>query len=55
MKWYAVQRESSDPWDNGTYNYDEAIKMLREQGEGLIAVIDEESNYCIEEIRFEEI
>lgn len=51
-KWYAVQRESSDAWDNGSYDRETAMEMLNEQGCGLIAVIDEESGYCVEEIYF---
>jgi len=54
-KWYAVQMESTDDWGNGSYDYNEAVEMLKEQGAGLIAVIDEETNYCLEEIRFEEV
>lgn len=53
--WYAVQRESSDAWDNGSCDFEEAKRMLKEQGSGLIAVIDEEDSFCLEEIRFEDI
>ena len=55
MKWYAVQRTSEDAWDSGSDDFEEAKKMLQEQGTGLIAVIDEETNYCEEEIRFEDL
>jgi len=34
---------------------EEAVKMLKKQGYGLIAVIDEETQTCVEEITFEEI
>lgn len=54
-KWYAVQGSSSDAWDNGSYDIEEAKRMLREQGFGLIAVIDEDAAFCMEEIRYEEI
>ena len=54
-KWYAVQITPADPWDNGSYDWDEAVSMLKEQGRGLIAVIDEENNYCIEEKYYEDI
>ena len=54
-RWYAVQEERTDAWDYGTHDYDEAVKMLKEQGCGLIAVIDEETNFCEEEITFEEL
>lgn len=46
MKWYAVQKDRTDQWDNGSYDYHEAVKMLDEQGSGLIAVIDENSGLC---------
>jgi len=54
-KWYAVQRDREDAWDNGSFDYDEAVKMLKDQGEGLIAVIDDDAKVCIEEIEFDEI
>ena len=54
-KWYAVQVNALDYWDYGSYDFDEAVEMLKEQCEGLIAVIDEDTNYCIEEIWLEEI
>lgn len=51
--WYAVQETSEDPWDNGSYDYEEALEMLldvvSETGRGLIAVIDEDTQTCIEE------
>lgn len=55
IKWYAVQKDSTDAWDNGSYDYDEAVRMLKERGEGLIAVIDDENKVCIEEITIEEV
>ena len=53
--WYAVQKTREDAWDNGTHDLDEAKEMLKEQGYGLIAVIDEESNFCEEEIEYEDL
>lgn len=53
--WYAVQRTPEDAWDNGSYDLEEALEMLRNQGEGLIAVINDETKYCMEEIRYEDI
>lgn len=57
--WYAVQETRIDPWDNGSDNYDTAVEMLtelvKETGRGLIAVIDEDANTCIEEIDWEDI
>ena len=57
--WYAVQEVRLDPWDNGSDNYDTAVEMLeelvKETGRGLIAVIDEDTNTCIDEIEWDEI
>ena len=51
-KWYAVQVTSEDAWDNGSFDLDEAKKMLEEvlaeKGRGLIAVI--EDDFCTEEL-----
>lgn len=55
LTWFAVQEDSADAWDNGTYNYEKAIQMLLEQGHGLIAVIDEDTNYCVQEITYDEV
>ena len=32
-KWYAVQRVREDAWDNGSFDYNEAVAMLKAQGE----------------------
>lgn len=53
--WFAVQETSEDAWDNGSYDLDEAKKMLQEQGNGLIAVIDEDDNFCVEEMQYEDL
>ena len=53
MKWYAVQETREDAWDYGSADKDTAIQMLKDQGHGLIAVI--EDDICIEEITFEEV
>lgn len=53
--WYAIQKTSEDEWGYGSYDLDEAKEMLREQGYGQIAVIDESDAYCIEEIRYEDL
>lgn len=53
MKWYAVQENREDAWDYGSYDYSEAVRMLREQGHGLIAVI--ENHTCVEEIEMEDL
>ena len=54
-KWYAVQKSTEDAWDYGSHDYDETVEMLRKQGNGLIAVINEDTNYCEKEIWFEEV
>ena len=50
--WYAVQENREDAWDNGSHDMHEAVQMLAEQRSGLIAVIDEDDNYCIDEIEY---
>lgn len=53
-KWYALQHESSDAWDDGTYDREEAIKRLLESDEyNLIAVVKDD--FCVEEIRKEDL
>lgn len=54
-KWYAVQENRMDAWDNGSDNYDTAVAMLKEQGCGLIAVINEDTGVCEEEIEFDDV
>ena len=54
-KWYAVQKDRTDAWDNGSDNYDTAVAMLMEQGCGLIAVINEDTGVCEEEIDIDDI
>lgn len=53
--WYAVQEDRTDAWDVGSYDLDEAKNMLKQQGRGLIAVINEDTNFCESEITFEEV
>lgn len=48
--WYAVQEKPTDEWGYGSSNLDEARKMLFEQGDGLIAVID--NDVCVREITY---
>ena len=57
MRWYAVQETPDDDWDWGSEDFDKAKEMLREQGDGLIAVIDVTDNdpLCVEEITYDEI
>ena len=54
--WYAVQETSADGWDYGSHDLDEAKEMLREQGHGLIAVIEEsENSVCVDEMAYEDL
>lgn len=47
--WYAVQRDAEDDWGTGSFNKDEAIRMLMaDEDNSLIAVI--ENDVCVEEI-----
>ena len=52
-KWYAVQMDRTDAWDKGSFDYDEAIQILKNQGFGLIAVIEDDE--CVEEIEYNDI
>lgn len=54
-KWYAVQKNRMDAWDNGSDNYDTAVEMLIEQGCGLIVVIDEDTGMCEEEVDYDDV
>lgn len=54
-RWYAVQKETTDDWDYGSYDYAEAVEMLKKQGTGLIATIEENTGVCVEEIKFEDL
>lgn len=51
-KWYAVQVNGYDAWDNGSENFDEALKKcLKEMAEenvstGTIVKVDEETNFA---------
>lgn len=40
--WYAVtnEKERSYEWDNGSFSYDEAVKILEEQGEGELVTVE---------------
>lgn len=50
--WYAVQKTREDAWDYGSEDYSRAVQMLKEQGFGLIAVID--GDVCVEEVEIDE-
>lgn len=54
--WYAVTDKLNDnvDWGNGSYDLEEAKEMLREQGCGEIAVIENDVE-CIDEIPFESL
>lgn len=54
-KWYAVQKDRTDAWDNGSHDYNTAVEMLKEQGCGLVAVINEDTGVCEEEIEYDDI
>ena len=53
-KWYAVQGTREDVWDYGSEHYDEAVEMLKKQGYGLIAVIENDTE-CVDEILYDDI
>lgn len=41
--WYAVtnENECTYEWGNGSYDYNEAVEMLKEQGEGELVEVQE--------------
>lgn len=53
--WYAVQEKSEDAWDNGSLDLHEAVQMLAEQGSGLIAIIDDDDNFCLDAIEYKDL
>lgn len=62
--WYAVtnEKEESYEWDNGSFSYDEAVKMLKEQGEGEIITVEIRyendkmiDNCAVERVEYDEI
>lgn len=54
-KWYAVVSPEYDAWDYGSSDYDEAVEMLKKQGYGQIAIIDDDDNFCIGEIDYADL
>lgn len=63
--WYAVLSDSEDnDWGTGSFDHDEAVRMLAKFPDGMIAIIDgnydEDGNpntdpICIKEIFYEEV
>lgn len=53
--WYAVQESPEDGWDYGSADFVTAREMLMNQGHGLIAEIDTETNFCLNQFWFEEM
>ena len=53
--WYAVTCDDYTDWDYGSLDRAEAIEMLKEQGEGQIAVIDDEDKFCLDVIDYEDV
>lgn len=49
--WYAVQETTEDAWDDGSYDWDEAVALANERGYDIIAEIDESGtdNFCVAE------
>lgn len=55
-KWYAIQRDTDDDWGTGSESYEEAVEMLRKQGYGLIAVIEDGPDpICVQEIYYNDL
>lgn len=53
-RWYAVleSKEDSDN-GNGSFDYDEAVKMANDYGYKYIAVIDPKDDFCLDIIELE--
>ena len=45
--WYAIQSEAYKEWDDGEHDIFAAAVRLKEAGEGNIAIIDVEDNFCL--------
>lgn len=53
--WYAVQLNADDDWGWGSFDWDEAVEMLKAQGEGMIATINDETKVCEDVTYYEDI
>lgn len=53
LAWYAVQEDVADSCDFGSFDFDKAKEMLKEQGKGNIAVILDD--VCVEVINYNEL
>lgn len=62
--WYAVtnEKEESYEWDNGSFNYAEAVEILKKQGEGELVTIEIRyendkmiDNYAVERAEYDDI
>ena len=54
-RWYAVRESRDAAWGIGSDDYQTAVAMLKDQGHGLIAVINESSGECEDEIVYEDL
>lgn len=49
--WYAVQQDTTDAWDYGSYDLAEAIRMANDDQADIIAVIEEGyDTLCVKEL-----
>lgn len=53
--WYAVQESPADTWDYGSSDFETAKEMLLNQEHGLIAEIDTETNFCLNQFWYNEM
>lgn len=62
--WYAVtnEKEESYEWDNGSFSYEEAVEILKKQGEGEIITVEIRyendkmvDNCAVERVEYNEI
>lgn len=53
-KWYAVMDSTEDDWGTGSFVYSVACDMLKKQGHGLIATIENDTE-CVDEIQYDDL
>ena len=53
--WFAVMSDDEhDDWSEGSYNLNQAVTMMGDYPEGYIAVINVETDFCVDELRRDE-
>lgn len=50
---FAVQESNEEAWDYGSESLVKAVKMLKEQGNGLITVVEADDSFALDEMTLE--